>query len=142
MAGVAAVQKVVLFGSVAHWPADRPVWREPHDVDLAVWLTSLGCLRELQLARSAAVHELLVEHNIGVAHHQVDVFIMEPGTDRYLGCLCIFRECPRRGRYECLEPGCGATPLLRQHEGFVLRADALSPDRSTVLLERPAATGG
>jgi len=147
---VPQVLKVALFGSVrgALW-AEVPRFREYRragvevlheckDVDLAVWLTDLGCLRELQKARSRAVNELLRERGIGVAHHQVDVFIMEPGTDRYLGRLCVFAKCPKEGREECLAPGCGATPWLAQHEDFALRPEAL---RTAVLLfDRSAQT--
>jgi hypothetical protein len=39
----------------------------------------------MQKARSRALSLLFDEHNIGVAHHQVDVFIMERGLDCYLG---------------------------------------------------------
>ena len=50
-----------------------------------------------------------------VAAHQVDVFVLEPGTDRCLGRLCGFNACPK-GKRERLVPGCGGTPFLRQHE--------------------------
>ena len=123
------VQKVALFGSVARpleteVPRFRKFRRErvaiPHeckDVDLAVWVSDVGCLRALQKARSRALNDLLADRNIGVAHHQVDIFLLEPGTDRYLGRLCSFAQCPK-GKNECRVAGCGATRLLRQHEGF------------------------
>jgi hypothetical protein len=123
------VEKVALFGSVAR-PLEKevPCFRrfrrarieishECKDVDLAVWVSGVGRLKALQKARSGALNDLLAERNIGVAHHQVDVFFLEPGTDRYLGRLCRFGQCPK-GKDECRVPGCGATPLLRQHERF------------------------
>jgi hypothetical protein len=123
------VEKVALFGSVAR-PLEKEVPRfrrfrrarieiahECKDVDLAVWVSSLGCLKALQKVRSHALNGLMDEHNIGVAHHQVDVFLLEPGTDRYLGRLCNFGQCPK-GKRECRVTGCGKTPLLRQHEQF------------------------
>jgi|WetSurMetagenome_2_1015567.scaffolds.fasta_scaffold10413_2 hypothetical protein len=123
------VQKVALFGSVAR-PLETEVPRFhkfrrervaiPHeckDVDLAVWVSDVGCLRALQKARSRALNDLLADRNIGVAHHQVDIFLLEPGTDRYLGRLCRFAQCPK-GKNECRVDGCGAAPLLRQHEEF------------------------
>lgn len=79
---------------------------------------------------------LLRETGIGVAHHQLDVFLLESGCDRYLGQLCTFRTCPK-GKPECLVLGCGATPFLRQLENFVLAPDALAPGR-TILLFGPA----
>jgi len=123
------VEKVALFGSVARLlekevPRFRRFRRsriaishECKDVDLAVWVSGVGRLKALQKARGGALNDLMAERNIGVAHHQVDVFLLEPGTDRYLGRLCRFGQCPK-GKDECRVPGCGATPLLRQHEKF------------------------
>ncbi len=146
LAGLAVVQRVVLIGSVAVllWkevPRFRDfrrgriaVWHECKDADLAVWVSSLADLRSLQRARSQALNELLAERNIGVAHHQVEMFIMETGTDRYLGRLCCFGSCPK-GKPDCRAPGCGATKFLKQHENFTFRSEALAPDRSVVLYE-------
>jgi hypothetical protein len=143
------VLKIVLFGSVAvplkkEVPRFRAfrragveIYHECKDVDLAVWLTHLDNLRALGKARSQAVNKLLAATGIGVAHHQVDVFLLEPATNRYLGRLCTFGACPK-GKLECLVPGCGASPFLRQHEGFQLRPDALRPDRTVVLFDRGA----
>ena len=82
-----------------------------------------------------ALNDLLRDMDIGVAHHQVEVFIFEPGTDRYLGRLCCFGQCPK-GKPECEVPGCGATALLRQHRGFAFRPDALQPGRAVALYDR------
>jgi hypothetical protein len=141
------VQKVVLFGSVAA-PLRKEVPRfkqfrkygveifhECGDVDLAVWLTNLGNLKELQRARGRALNRLDVERNPGVAHHQVDVHIMEPVTDRYLGRLCNFGVCPK-GKRDCLVPGCGSSPFLQQIPGRRLKKHVLAPELSTVLFER------
>lgn len=138
---ISAVEKVMLFGSVAA-PLQKeksryrkyrrtgiPMLHECKDVDLAVWVNDSGCLRTLQKARSRALTLLLEEHSVGVAHHQVDVFIMEPGSDRYLGRLCTYNQCPK-GKQACRVPGCGSTPLLQQHEDFELNASALTPEKS------------
>jgi hypothetical protein len=142
-----AVQKVALFGSVAlllakevsrfrKFPrAGQSIFHECRDVDLAVWLTDLTNLESLQRARSRALNNLFDEHGVGVAHHQVDVFLMAAGTNAYLGRLCNFGECPK-GRRECLVQDCGAVKFLRQFEGFALRLDALSPRRAITLFER------
>ena len=87
----------------------------------------------MQKASSRALKQLFEERNIGIAHHQVDVFILEPGSDRYLGRLCSYNQCPK-GKPECRVPGCGSTPLLRQHEDFKLSASTLLPDRSVILV--------
>lgn len=144
-AGLAFVQRVVLFGSVAR-PLEREtprqwryrragvrLWHEIKDVDLAVWVSDLGNLKALQKARGRALNDLLADRNMGVAHHQVDVFLLEPGTDRYLGRLCHFGVCPKH-KPECQVEGCGASLFLRQHEGFAF--DARSLERGTVLFDR------
>jgi len=150
---VPAVSKVVLFGSVA-MPLGRevprrrpprgttaPAFQECKDVDLAVWLSDLTQLGALQRARSDALKRLLAEHSVGVAHHEVDVFLMEPGTDRLLEWLCYFTTCPKQGKAECLTPGCGAVPLLRRDERFVLDPAAFRSEGVQVLFERRAGTG-
>ena len=147
-AKIDAVERVALFGSVAA-PLEREVprfrqfcrarvevWHECKDVDVAIWLCDLSALRDLQKARSRAVTGLWRERQIGVAQHQVDVFILEPVTDRYLGRLCDFASCPKDGKRECLVPTCGQPPHLQQHEGFALSPDALQSDEAVVLFDR------
>jgi hypothetical protein len=141
------VRKVALFGSVAS-PLEKEVPRfqsfrraglsilhECKDLDLAVWLSDLTILKALQRARSQALNDLFRECGIGVAHHQVDVFLIEPGTGGYLGRLCNFGECPK-GKPECLVKDCGAVKFLRQIEDFSLDPDALGSQRAIILFER------
>ncbi len=110
------------------------VWHECKDCDLAVWLSRLDNLRELGKARSRALNQLMNERNIGVAHHQVEAFIMEPGTDRYLGRLCTFAQCPKPGKFECFVPDCGRAPFLKQIEKFKFYKNAL--EQSVRLFDR------
>lgn len=147
LAELPAVRKVALFGSVAaplqkevprfrkYRRADVTLWHKCKDVDLAVWVDDLGGLKTLQQARANALSALLRERNVGVAHHQAELFIMEVGTGRYLGRLCCFGACPKDKR-DCLVPGCGAHPFLKQHEGFTFHVNALAPEKSVVLFER------
>lgn len=140
------VHKVVLFGSIARPPkretprqrryreAGARLWHESKDVDLAVWVSEVSNLKALQRARGQAVNDLFDDLEMGVAHHQVDVFLLEPGTDRYLGRLCHFGACPKDDKPECRVEGCGAALFLRQHEGFVF--DPRSLDRGLVLFDR------
>ncbi len=143
-----AVEKVVLFGSVA-LPLKKEIprfsqyrrhkielWHECGDIDLAVWLNDLSILKELQKTRGRSVNRLLEEKNIGVAHHQVDVFIMELVTNNYLGRLCNFGTCPKEGKFDCFEPGCGKPLFLKQISGFTLKPKALAPGNFCVLFER------
>lgn len=147
------VRRIVLFGSVAAPPPDEvPRFREyrragivlPHeckDVDLAVWLDDLGNLAELRKKASSCLVRLFEEEDIGVAQHQVDVFLLEPGTNRYLGRLCHFNRCPKEKR-ECLVPDCGRVSFLRQIEGFSMRRDAIDPARSVLLYDRDETRAG
>jgi hypothetical protein len=146
------VEQVALFGSVAR-PLQKEVprfyrfrragiriWHECKDVDLAVWVSGLGELNALRKAKNRALSELQKDTggSVSVAHHQVDVFIIEPLTNRYLGRLCNFNECPK-GKAECEVKDCGAHPFLQQHEGFRLRREALQSDPITVLFSREPA---
>ncbi|HLY81211.1 MAG TPA: hypothetical protein VKQ70_17665 [Caulobacteraceae bacterium] len=147
MAAFEEVCAIALIGSVAR-PLQREVPRfqpfrrhgieilhECKDVDLAVWLDRLDRLQALSRARAAASNRLLAERSIGVAHHQVELFIFEPNTDAYLGRLCTFGQCPK-GHPDCAAPGCGREPFLKQIEGFQLFADALSAERTVRLYDR------
>ncbi len=146
------VERVALFGSVAQplrkevprfkkfRRAGVAVWRECKDVDVAVWLGDVSHLKALQKARGNAMNALLDETGIGVAHHQVDVFLLEAGSDRYLGRLCHFGTCPK-GKPECLVPGCGAALFLRQHEEFVFDPRSLDTTRCVLLFDRARSFG-
>jgi hypothetical protein len=146
-AAFSEVRKIQLFGSVAQPLKTRTTrrgWEMLHnckDVDLAVWIDRLDNLAALGTARGSAVRTLFSEHGVGVAHHEVDVFLFEPGSDRYLGRLCAFSTCPK-GKLECLVPGCGVHALLRQHEAFVLDPGALAEDRIVRLFDRADANAG
>ncbi len=145
---IPAVQKVALFGSVIKElreevprfrefrKAGIAVLHECKDVDLAVWVSDLTCLRALQRANAHGLNLLLAERNIGVAHHQVDIFLMAPGTDRYLGRLCKFGACPRERKIECRVPGCGATAFLQQHVDFAFDSNGVKAPDAVVLWER------
>ncbi len=145
------VLAVSLIGSVARDPwkevprftpyrrARIELWHECKDLDLALWLSDLSDLNGLRRKSTAVLRELMDRRRIGVAAHQVDVFILEPGTDRYLGRLCSFNTCPK-GKRECLVPGCGKTPFLRQHEEFEWWTDTLAPAKAVRLFDRASGT--
>jgi hypothetical protein len=147
-----AVAKVALFGSVAvplvkemprfreYRRAGIAVWHECKDLDLAVWLEDLAGLREMQRIVRDALKTLLGETGVGVAHHQVDAFLLRQPNGSYLGRLCKFAQCPK-GKPKCLVPGCGQPPLLQQHEDFALAPEALRPDRVVVLYDRGSQDG-
>ncbi len=147
LSSIPEVQKAVLFGSVPK-PLEKEVPRfhkfqrasiairhECQDVDLAVWVSDLSRLKAIQKARSRALNDLLAEKQIGVAHHQVDIFVMEPETNRYLGRLCNFGSCPK-GKDKCRVPGCGEIKFLQKHEGFDFESKDLDDKANVVLFER------
>jgi hypothetical protein len=147
LAGFDEVTAVVLFGSVgaplwkevprfrSYRRAGIALWHECADVDIAVWLSRLDRLREMRRNVTRALPVILEDTGQGVASHQLDIFVIEPGTDRYLGRLCQFKACPA-AKADCLAPDCGATSYLQQHQGFVLHADALGPARAVRLFDR------
>jgi hypothetical protein len=112
------------------------VWHECGDLDLALWLDSQERLGQLRSAAARALRAAYDEGTgIGVASHQLDIFIIEPGSDRYLGRLCSFNQCPK-GKPACLVAGCGAVPFNKQVAGFVPDPDLLTPARHGMLYER------
>jgi hypothetical protein len=142
------VQAVAVIGSVAKalWKEvprfsefrrkKIEVWHECGDLDLALWVDSqerLGALRR------AAAHALRAAFERGagtsVVSQQLDVFLIEPGSDRYLGRLCSFNACPK-GKRECLVPGCGTIPFNKKIFEFKPRADLLEPAQHAMLYER------
>ena len=141
------VAAVALIGSLARPPWKEvprfstyrregiELWHECRDVDLALWLTELVDLNGLRKAKDKALRQLYQDERIGVASHQVDAFIFEPGTDRYLGRLCDFNQCPK-GKRDCEVPGCGDVAFLKQYRGFRLRRDSLAEDRVLRLFDR------
>src|ERR1700737_2630198 len=100
-AGFSEVQAVAVIGSVAKplWkeiPRFREyrrqrieVWHECGDLDLALWIDSQERLRELRRAAGRALREAYeAGTGLSFADHQLDIFLIEPGSDRYLGRLC------------------------------------------------------
>ena len=133
-----------MIGSVARplwkevprfWRQDVAIWHECKDVDLAVSLSRLDRLRELNRARNVTANRTFEKLGVGVANHEVDIFILEPGTDRYLGRLCNFAQCPK-GKRACEVPGCGAQAFLQRHADFVFWPNALNADRMIPLYRR------
>jgi hypothetical protein len=144
----AEVQAIAVIGSVAKplWkevPRFREfrregieVWRECGDLDLALWVTSQHRLGQLRRAAGKALQEVYAAGvGTSVASHQLDVFLLEPGRDRYLGRLCKFSECAK-GKRDCLVPGCGETPFNSRVEGFEPDTDLLAPAAWAMLYQR------
>jgi hypothetical protein len=142
------VQAVAVIGSVAKalWkevPRFREfrrqrieVWHECGDLDLALWVDSQERLGEL---RRAAVRALRAASGsragMSVASHQLDVFLFEPGSDRYLGRLCSFSDCPK-GKRDCLVPGCGTIPFNKRVAEFTPQPDLLASADHAMLCQR------
>jgi hypothetical protein len=144
------VEAIAVIGSVAKplWKevprfhafrrAGIEVWHECKDLDLAVWISSQHRLGELRRARDVALRKAW-ESGVGpsTAPHQVEIFLIEPRTDRYLGRLCNFNVCPK-GKPQCRVPGCGATPFNKRVVGFVPHADLLASAPGAMLYRRGA----
>jgi predicted nucleotidyltransferase len=147
LSAIREVRAITLFGSVARRlvrevPRLQPFRRhrieilhECGDIDLAVVVDSLDNLAALNKARSRSVINLFQKTGIGVAHHQAEIFLFSEGWSEYLGRLCTYGQCPK-GKIDCMTPGCGREPFLKQHEGFVLEPEALATGRALPLWER------
>ncbi|MDP1736494.1 MAG: hypothetical protein Q8L23_03535 [Caulobacter sp.] len=114
------------------------IWHECGDLDLALWIDSQRRLGDLRRAAALALRRAF-EAGVGmsVANHQLDVFLFEPESDRYLGRLCSFSQCPK-GKRDCLVPGCGKTSFNKRIAGFEPRADLLAPAAYGMLYRRDA----
>ena len=142
------VEAVAVIGSVAKplWKevprfsefrrARIEVWHECKDLDLAVWISSQSRLGALRRARDAALRRAYESGTgPGTANHEVDVFLIEPETDRYLGRLCHYSTCPKH-KPDCYVPGCGAVPFNKCVEGFTPHADLLASATHAMLYRR------
>jgi len=89
------------------------ILRECRDVDPAVWASDTKCLKALQKARGQALDYLFAERQIGAAHRQVGVFIINPGTGRRIGNLCSYGTCPK-GKDDCYDPGTNGSAGARR----------------------------
>jgi hypothetical protein len=114
------------------------LWHECADLDLAVWIDSRDRLGELRRARDLALRDAYrAGTGAGVVGHEVDTFLFEPHTDRYLGRLCSYNHCPK-GKRDCAAPGCGAVAFNKSIPGFQPHADLLATARTAMLYERTA----
>ena len=111
------------------------LWHECGDVDLVVWLFSLEDLNGLRRMKDSALRELFRQTGNGTSSHEVDTFLLEPGTNRYLGRLCQFNTCPK-GKPACHVPNCGDRRFLQQHPRFRWRPGTLEETRSVRLFDR------
>jgi uncharacterized protein YnzC (UPF0291/DUF896 family) len=153
MKSVPEVVRIKLFGSVAgplelishkfqkHRHYGKVFYREVGDLDLAVWLTGYDSIETIQSIRNKSSGLLYSEKGIGIAHHQIEIFIFYAITNEYIGRICIFSKCPNAGKKECRVEGCGAIRHVRKHEEFSLYEDALSEEKSVVLFEREQGGG-
>jgi len=142
------VEAISLIGSVAKplWKeiprfrefrdARIKVWHECKDLDLAVWVSSQHRLGPIRHAKDVALRDGY-ERGVGpsIASHELDIFLIEPGTDRYLGRLCRYNACPKN-KPNCWVSGCGAMPFNKVVDGFVADATLLAPAAYAMLYRR------
>jgi hypothetical protein len=142
------VEKVAAFGAVSQ-PLETEVPRfrkfrrhgieilhECGDLDLAIWLNDLSRLQAVKKAMGRGLALVQDTPYGGVAHHQVDVHVFDSAEGRYRGRLCIFGQCPKQGKRECLVPGCGAQPFLRQFQDYRFKPGLFAGEPKVLLFER------
>ncbi len=141
------VEAIALIGSVAR-PLPREVPRfapykqlrlaiahECKDVDLAVWVSRVDGLDQLRRARGRVIKDIVADRGFGPAVHEIEVFLLEPEKNRYLGRLCYFRECPAAKR-DCLAAGCGQHQFLKQQDDFSFWPHTVHESNSIRLYDR------
>jgi hypothetical protein len=143
------IQAIAVIGSVAKalWkevPRFREfrrehieVWHECSDLDLGVWIDSQDRLGELRRAQDRALREAYEAGASpgGIVGQQVDAFLFEPGSDRYLGRLCHYSRCPK-DKPDCFVPGCGAIPFNKHVPLFKPYPDLLASAEYAMLYRR------
>jgi hypothetical protein len=144
------VRAVAVIGSVAKplWKevprfrefhrARVEVWHECKDLDLAIWLESQHRLGTLRSTLERALRDAFeAGTGVSVAGHQVEVFLFEPESDRYLGRLCRYNRCPK-DKPDCFVPGCGTIPFNKRVDGFAVHTDILAAVPHATLYVRGA----
>ncbi|QQS12997.1 MAG: hypothetical protein IPK81_01620 [Rhodospirillales bacterium] len=114
------------------------IWHECGDLDMAVWISSQRRLGELRRATDRALRAAYeAGKGVSVVGHQLDVFLFEPGTDRYLGRLCSFASCPK-DKPPCRVPGCGAIAFNKRVPDFAPDPGLLAGVAESTLYRRGA----
>jgi hypothetical protein len=142
------VQKVAAFGAVSQ-PLRKQIPRfekfrrhgikvlhECADLDLAVWVSGLDNLKALKKEMANALAFVQDTPYGGVAHHQVDVHFLDFASGDYRGRQCIFGQCPKDGKHECLVPRCGEKPFLRQFSQYCFNRARFEAEPKVVLFDR------
>ena len=150
MESISGVEKMWLFGSLA-----LPLWKEVprfrrfkqrgvkvyhhcHTIDLALEVTNTNCAPVLRKAIVANCRDLVeAEKFLGVEHHMFCLHLVEKATQRYLGMVCHFKQCPK-GNPECQVSGCGKFQHVRILPWFKFKPERLNSHNSLVLFERAA----
>jgi hypothetical protein len=92
-------------------------------------------LDKLRRVRGRVINEIVAERGYGPAVHEIEVFLLEPSTNRYLGRLCYFRQCPADKR-DCRAAGCGQHQFLKQHDEFSFWPEAIAEGAAVRLYDR------
>ena len=148
MSELPEIQRVAAFGAVAQ-PLKMEVPRfnefrryrievlhECDDLDLAAWTTDLSRLKEMKSAMNRGL-SLVPDTPYGdIAHHQVDVHVLDAGNGDYRGRLCLFGQCPKPGKRECFVPRCGEQPFLRQYAKYRFNPAQFEGEPKVILFDR------
>jgi hypothetical protein len=144
---IAIIEKIAIIGSIApplikespHFKqSGADEWHFSKDLDLAVWFNApinQEILRELQVKRVSGLPHLTSEMKITFAHHQVEIFCFDL-ANHYLGCVCIFKTCPKPGKDECRVSNCGKIPLLQQHQDFHFNLKGLEQNQIILVFQK------
>jgi hypothetical protein len=105
-------------------------------LDLAVWTTGSAGFLDLRGALTGGLSPIQDTPYGSVAQHDVDLYLLDAADGSYRGRLCDFGQCPKKGKRECLAPGCGAQPFLRQFAGWSFNPERFARDPKVTLFDR------
>jgi cupin 2 domain-containing protein len=141
------VERIALFGSLARPPALEPhpyskrlrdrgvhIFHSPKDIDLAIWLSSLGNLGAIRKTMTKTISDM-AEQTPGLCDGSVELFVFNHQSGKYLGRVCHFSKCPKEHN-DCFIQGCGTPKHLKTMKDFVLHPEAVSRFNSEILFER------
>ena len=152
VAEIPSVLKISLIGSIAKAVIERQQEEGDNlskserfkDFDLAIWVTDMKDLRLIEKAIGQGLRVGSDERGTGIGGSEVDTFLIEPYTNKFLGFLCKYNQCPKPSvgfagkktkKKDCLLNGCGDPAFLKQFPGFCFFPDALNENRIVSLYE-------
>ena len=144
------ITRVVMFGKCARKTLARekpkhsrrlrkagvkPLHRIGH-LNLGLWLSSFERLPEIHRVRSKVIGGVQKSREMNINTHEITLNVFAAETSEFLGVICEYRDCPKKGNAECLREDCGRFPHLRTIPDYEFDDRQLESDKIEVLFQR------